>query len=182
MTFGYYNWWSEPQRFKRGEPAHLQQSTTAPFNPTVSFSYYSRLSEPRQLYKPRLNVALQQFYTANIFPLPNVVAPAWFFEWLSEPVRLKRGISATLQQTLAWPPKIIVGQIVTGIINAFQLNTDTAEISVFVRNYNVPTTAIVSIEEIVNGYNIAIPHYLTSIQEVDPDDEDGDASTSITEE
>ncbi len=168
VTFGYYNWWSEPQRSRVGLAARLQRETAAPFNPTVSFSYYSRLSEPQRLYKPRLNVALQQFYTANIFPLPTAVAPAWFFEWLSEPVRLKQGLSARLQQTFAWPPKIIAGQVVTGIINAFQLNTDTAEISVFVRNYNIPTHAIVSVEEVVNGYNVSIPHYLTSIQEVSP--------------
>ncbi len=178
ITFGYYNWWSEPQRQKRGLGAHLQRETTAPFNPTVSFSYFSRLSEPQRLYKPRLNVALQQFYTSNIFPLPTVAAPAWFFEWLSEPVRLKRGLSARLQQTFAWPPKIIAGQVVTGIINAFQLNTDTAEISVFVRNYNIPTHAIVSIEEISNGYNISIPHYLTSVQEIKPD---SGSQTSVQE-
>lgn len=79
-------------------------------------------------------------------PLPASLIEGWY-TWMSEPVRLPRGVKAWLQQSLAYHPRILPTPAITVTMATTEINSDVAEISISV--YNVPTNAKVSIVEIL---------------------------------
>jgi hypothetical protein len=60
VSFGYYNWLSEPVRIKLRTPPGAPDFSFGDERPLVNFSYFNWLSEPVRL-KPRLLEGLQEF-------------------------------------------------------------------------------------------------------------------------
>lgn len=95
VSFSWYNWLTEPVRLKPGLGAWQQQFFTIDTEPVVSFGWFNWLSEPS--VKSKKSVAQQQEYASPVFVSETITVDKWF-RWLEEPVRLKRGLSAALQQ------------------------------------------------------------------------------------
>lgn len=150
---GWFNWWSEPVRKKPGLGAHLHQvdSLQVPVVPLVSsfIPWFAPLSEPVRV-KPAIRTGDQPFFSLEPEP-PEAMEMPWY-SWWSEPVRQKIGFKAWLQQTTAYPPRLLPTPNVTVTMAATETDTDVAQ---FVINaYNGGSTTIpgqgaqVSIEEI----------------------------------
>ena len=107
--------WSEPVRLKPGLAATQQQTLAFYPNPTVSFGWFGSLSDPSVLAKAGLRAALQQAAIIDPYALtqPEVVSESKWHQAWSEPVRLKPGLSAALQQTLGWNPVFAAPEVVT---------------------------------------------------------------------
>ena len=153
VAYGWRQWLSEPVRLKPGIRVELQsfETQSADFLPhpqNFLEGWFNWFSEP-QRFKPLLIPADHPppFYE----PYPPIFQTTDWYNWLSEPVRLKRGLSVTLQQTLAYHPRVIPTPNVTGIMNAFALNVDTAQISIYVIQSQPAASASVSITEVVLG-------------------------------
>lgn len=87
---------SEPVRFKPSLATGLHQFYASPDPlPRVTFSWFGPLTYPIKLTLSGLPATQQQFFTIHPAPSP-FVAYGWR-QWLSEPVRLKPGLSVTLQ-------------------------------------------------------------------------------------
>ena len=69
-----------------------------------------------------------------------------WFTWLSEPVRLPRGLKVHLQQSVAQHLRILPPATVTFTMSAKEINTDVALFGIAV--YNKANKAIVSVREI----------------------------------
>jgi hypothetical protein len=104
---GWRTQFSEPVRAKRGLPAYLQSTTTAPVlvqqvAPSVA-SWLRPFAEPVRL-KRGLRADLQQAFATDIRPL-RIDGRLWWHSPWSEPQRQKIGLRAYLQQTFATDPK-----------------------------------------------------------------------------
>lgn len=85
--------WSDPVRLKPGLAAQQQQFYAGPINPTVSFSWFEPLADPRVPLKPK--VAEHPATTIGVPP-----ADIGWYRPISEPTLQKK--TAHLQQSLAW--------------------------------------------------------------------------------
>lgn len=97
VSFGYYNWLSEPKRFPKGMAAERQMVQPDVFlPPQVSFSYYNWLAQPVKLRKEFLPTHQQMFWAGDTADtlLPRRLA-TWFNP-LSEPVRFPKRLRTDL--------------------------------------------------------------------------------------
>ena len=107
--------WSEPLRPKPGLAATQQQTLAFYPNPTVSFGWFGNLSDPSVLSKIGLRASLQQAATIDPYALTQpeaVLESKWHQPW-SEPVRVKLGLLAALQQSLAWNTVFTAPEVIT---------------------------------------------------------------------
>lgn len=103
VSFGWYGNLHDPVRF-RSFKTHLQRATTLdtePFPAGHIPSWYARLSEPVRV-KPRLIEANQRYFEPDWEP--NVSFS--YYNWLTDPVRLPKGLRAWYQQAVAYDAEI----------------------------------------------------------------------------
>ena len=131
VSFGWQQWLSEPVRLKLGLPATQQQFFATDTEPIVSFSWFAPLPEPVRLKpglganqqqffatdteplvsfswygalsEPSVKAKRPPTPTDIVYPLvvaETVTVDKWF-GWLSDPVRLKPGLTARLQSFFA---------------------------------------------------------------------------------
>ena len=107
-------------------------------------SWHQPWSEPvRFKIQPRLQVVLAAsglFWAANTQEsYIRSYESRWHYPW-SEPVRLKRGLQSRLQQTLAWPSRIILNPDVILRTQVTEINADIISLTISV--YNEPPIPI----------------------------------------
>lgn len=107
--------WSERLYAKPGLGAHLAPSYQAPvLTPgqepeNVSEDRWHQPWSQRLLPLAGVHASLQQFHTGPVDFGAEVLSPTSWFNWFSEPVRIKRGVGAQLQQfaAIGVPPSLI---------------------------------------------------------------------------
>lgn len=98
----WFNWLSEPVRFKKGLRSSYQQTLAFNPQPFVSFGWFGNLTLPvRQ--RPRNPAALYPTFQPGFKP---EVAYSWRAN-LSEPVRFKKGLRAPYHPPFVFPPGIL---------------------------------------------------------------------------
>jgi len=151
---------NEPVREKIGLKAYLQKTNAleVPVQPLSSnlIQWFAPLSEPVRL-KIGLKVQDQPFFQFEPEP-PEAMEIPWY-GWLSEPVREKIGLRAWLQQTTAYPPRLLPTPNVTVTMAATETNNDVALFGINVYDSITPsgtgTSANVSIAEVPTENNAA---------------------------
>ena len=146
-SYGWYAPLSIPTTRPKLPARHQQVAAFWPF-PAINIGWFSPLSIPQKLQKKGMEPRLQQ-PLALVVPLPGTATllQGWY-NWYSEPVRFKKGIKATLQQTLAYPPRTLPNPNVTATLSAIETNADEALMAIRVFPYNPPASAAVSIVEV----------------------------------
>lgn len=89
----------------------------------------------------------------SLIPIPAKLLEGWY-NWYSEPVRFKNGLSAALQQSFAYHPRILPKPNITATMSAFEINTDSAIFAVYVIQSQPAASVRVSIVEIGSGNSL----------------------------
>lgn len=149
VATGWYNWLSEPVRTKPGLRSALQQflirdTFPIPTPVVIALDWYQEWQRPAKMNKPGLAAADQQALAFWPFPLPPPFFAIQWYANLAEPVRLKPGVRAGLQQFLAWPPRIVVTSSIFAVMHATE-SGDTMRASAV--DYNQPQRAKVGLVE-----------------------------------
>ena len=123
VVWGWFTPFADPAlRLQRQLTASEQTFFAAPPAIIAPWGWLEPLAEPPIKTKRGVPAAEQQFVAFHPAPSP-FVAPGWFSP-LSEPVRFKPGLRASLQRELAWPPRLLPTPTITGTLFA----TDTPDI------------------------------------------------------
>jgi len=149
--------WSEPVvKAKIGLRPDLQQFLAqCPRPPLVSFSWFEELSKPSVLAKPGILSDLPPFFfeDTKLIPDASKFLEGWF-NWYSEPVRFKQGLSAPLQQFFTYPPRLLPTPNVSISLSAFEVNTDIPLFALNVIQSQPAVSAKVSVQEAL-GQSVA---------------------------
>lgn len=122
VPFAWFVPLSEPAvKVKVGLTAGQQQALAFDPVPFVSFGWFAQLSEPVRF--KRNIVREQQPFTTDTSVIPVSMLMPWFAP-LSEPPRFKPGLTASLQQSIAWPPRLLPTPTVTGTMSANETPDD----------------------------------------------------------
>lgn len=156
--------WSEPVRYRIVPALAIALAASGLFSPIISptqpegIFFHQWFAEPVRTL-PGLGPHLQQ-----VDSLPTPVLPlastlnSWFHP-LSDPVWLPIGLKDWLQQTTAWPPRLLPPADVTATMAATETNNDVALIGVQVYDSAAPSgaaaSANVSIAEVPTENNAA---------------------------
>lgn len=159
VSFGWFESLTDPIKVPPRLRTGLNQDFILNPLPRVSFGWFGNLSEPSVKIKPGLKTPLQSFGTID--PKLVFVPPTGFLEgyynWLSEPVRLKRGLSVTLQQFLIYEPRELPKPNITATMAAFEINNDTAIFAISdVVKLNPTISANISVAEVITGGGTSI--------------------------
>jgi hypothetical protein len=146
-SYGWYAPLSIPTTRPKLPARHQQVAAFWPF-PAINIGWFNELSKPQTLKKRGME-ARYQLPLALVIPLPGSATflQGWF-NWYSEPVRIKPGLKASYQQAWSGPPRLLPRPNVTATLSALEINTDQALIAIRVFPYNPPASATVSIVEI----------------------------------
>jgi hypothetical protein len=151
VSFGWFESLIDPVKVPLRLRTGLNQDFILNPLPRVSFGWFGELSKPQKLFLTWLPTADQQTFTTDptLFPNPARFLEGWF-NWYSEPVRFKLGLSVTLQQTLAYHPRILPKPNITATMSAFE-GVDVFLGAINVIQSNPAASAKVSIREISVG-------------------------------
>lgn len=146
-SYGWYAPLSIPTTRPKLHARHQQVVALWPF-PAINIGWFNQLSIPQKLKKKGMEPRLQTTL-ALVVPLPGAATllQGWY-NWYSEPVRLKKGIRGHLQPSWTGPARLLPTPNVTITMSAFEINTDEALMAIRVFPYNPPASATVSIVEI----------------------------------
>jgi len=148
--------WSEPVRAKpalRVAPDTAMVPFTLPYA-TVSYGWNVPQTDLPPRAKPGLLAACQQFYTANVFPIANVVVTNYgWFAPLGTPANPKPGLAARYQQAFAAPTRLLPTPNITGVLAASD-NPDTAQFGGIV--FNAPIEALTGVIELYFSPTLSI--------------------------
>lgn len=142
--------WSEPSvKTKRGTHASRQPFIAFCPLPVIALpTWFMPLSIPQKLTKPGLPVNKHPFwFQTQQVPGSATLLQGWY-NWYSEPVRLKKGLRGHLHPSWTGPNRLLPTPTVTVTMAATEINADQALMAIRVFPYNAPASATVSIVEI----------------------------------